>query len=106
AAAIPLMQELPNGALTRTANVIAKYSYGIYLLHIPALAIGLVAFRGSPALIQWSVCALMLVLLPVVAYHAIEEPGIRLGRGVAARLTHARVRGTEREFDAADAPAP
>jgi peptidoglycan/LPS O-acetylase OafA/YrhL len=105
AVAIPLIRELPDVALTRSAKVVAKYSYGIYLLHIPALAIGLVALRGAPVWIQWTACAGMLVLLPLLAYRAIEGPGIDLGKYLADRWSHGRDRVAP-EVDAADVPAP
>ena len=37
AAAIPLFADSPSAWINRAAATVAKYSYGIYLLHAPAL---------------------------------------------------------------------
>ena len=81
---IPFVRELPRSALTRAGNVIATYSYGIYLLHIPALWFALVLFRGAPLVVQWLIFAFLACALPWAAYHLVERPGIRVGQ----RLVH------------------
>jgi peptidoglycan/LPS O-acetylase OafA/YrhL len=71
--------------VSQAAAVIAKYSYGIYLCHTPALWL---AYRKL-ALPDWQrgVVALLLTAAASVAcYHAIEEPLIRVGTRLAARL--------------------
>jgi peptidoglycan/LPS O-acetylase OafA/YrhL len=87
ALAIPFVRELP---AARFAKTIAKYSYGIYLLHMPALAVGLVTLRHAPLFVQWAVSGFLIVVLPVIAFHLIEEPGIKLGVRLAARWSHTR----------------
>ena len=77
------ISDLPASRLTRGAHTIATYSYGIYLLHIPALGLAFVWGAAWPAALQWAVYAALLVALPVVGYHAIERPGIRLGKRLA-----------------------
>jgi peptidoglycan/LPS O-acetylase OafA/YrhL len=81
---IPFVREIPRSAAARVGHVIAKYSYGIYLLHIPALWIALVPFGRAPHAVQWLAFAFLVVALPWSAYHLIEHPGIRLGQ----RLVH------------------
>jgi peptidoglycan/LPS O-acetylase OafA/YrhL len=80
-------REIASSVFSRAAHVIAKYSYGIYLLHLPALWIALVAFGGAPHLVQWLIFAVLIVLLPWGAFHLIEHPGIVL----AQRILHQRV---------------
>lgn len=82
---IPCVREMRPSWLTRGASTIAKYSYGIYLVHVPALAI---AFRWNaalPQMAQWVLFIVLLVGLPVLAYRLIEAPGIRLGQRLSLR---------------------
>jgi peptidoglycan/LPS O-acetylase OafA/YrhL len=81
---IPFVPELPRSAVTRAAHVVATYSYGIYLLHIPALWIAFVPFGGAPVVVQWLIFAFLVCALPWAAYHLVERPGIRVGQ----RLVH------------------
>jgi len=84
---IPAVREMPASRITALSGVIAKYSYGIYLLHIPALWFSFIVLSSSPAYVQWSVFAALVVALPWLAYTMIEDPGIRIGRRVAQRGT-------------------
>jgi peptidoglycan/LPS O-acetylase OafA/YrhL len=76
---IPFVSNIGPGRLATASATIAKYSYGIYLLHVPALWIGLVAFRWLSPAGQWTMFAVALVATTVLAYHLIEKPGIALG---------------------------
>jgi peptidoglycan/LPS O-acetylase OafA/YrhL len=79
-------RDLPDCVLTRAAHTVATYSYSIYLLHIPALALAFVWGRALHPAWQWVLLIGLLIALPFLAYHVIEEPGIRLGKRVSARL--------------------
>ncbi|MGV3708200.1 MAG: acyltransferase family protein [Gemmatimonas sp.] len=89
---ITCARELPGSLWTRIAHQIAKYSYGIYLLHAFALWVAFVPFARTPMYVQWAVFAVLLGVLPWVAYHAIEAPLIRVGK----RLTHNSVESGSR----------
>ncbi len=80
-AAIPWFREVRCRPLERVFQVVAKYSYGIYLSHF---GIMLFAFRlpVSPQE-RWLVFITLAVLCPVLIYHAIEYPFNQLGRKVA-----------------------
>jgi peptidoglycan/LPS O-acetylase OafA/YrhL len=82
---IPLTREYRESLATRAAHLIATYSYGVYLLHLPALWIALVAFGGYPRIVQWGLFAVLMIAMPWLAYHLIERPGIWFGQ----RITHA-----------------
>jgi peptidoglycan/LPS O-acetylase OafA/YrhL len=83
---IPLVWDLSPSRLTRVAHVIATYSYGIYLLHTPALFVSFGWGRAWSAALQWTCYAALLAILPFCAYHLIEKPGIAWGK----RITHGR----------------
>jgi peptidoglycan/LPS O-acetylase OafA/YrhL len=76
--------DLRSSWLTGGAHAIATYSYGIYLLHVPALGAAFVWGHALPRAVQWGVYATLIATLPVAAYHAIEAPGIALGQRLAA----------------------
>ena len=82
----PPSWDLPESRVTRAAKTVAKYSYGIYLLHPVAIwfSFGVAYFyaHGSP-LVQWTLLGIGVVLLPWLAYTYIEAPMI----GVGVRLT-------------------
>ena len=56
---IPLAAEMPESPVSRLAYGIAKYSYSIYLLHLPVLWIALVLFGRAPQVAQWLFFALL-----------------------------------------------
>lgn len=85
-ATIPFVRDAGPGRLAALAKTIAKYSYGFYLAHVPAMWAAFVVLRPAHWLVQWSVLAALLVALPWAAYHAIERPGIRLGLWLTGRM--------------------
>jgi peptidoglycan/LPS O-acetylase OafA/YrhL len=81
---LPRIAELSESVVTRAAKTIATYSYGIYLLHVPVLWLAFNVGAKLPLALQLGIVAGGLVLFPWLAYHLIEEPGIRLGRARVA----------------------
>ena len=82
-ALIPLVAERPNSTATDFAHQVAKYSYGLYLTHVPILWLWLRAIPNLPMAARWTGVALSLVLVPIVLYRAIEHPMTNLGRHFA-----------------------
>jgi len=83
--ALPLFRQLKSEVVLAPSRQIAKYSYGIYLTHPFAIVIGLYLLRGYAWPIRALGVGVPLVVLPVVAYHLVEHPMIRLGSRLAAR---------------------
>jgi peptidoglycan/LPS O-acetylase OafA/YrhL len=100
---IPIVAELRPSLFTSTAHQIAKYSYGIYLSHVPVLDVAVVLMRNEPLWLRTVTALVGIVVTPVFLYHVIEEPMIAFGTRVAARfsLRHVRVATL-----ASTAPAP
>jgi peptidoglycan/LPS O-acetylase OafA/YrhL len=72
------------GPVVRLSRVIARYSYSIYLSHV-----GVTPFCfGLPVPIgpQWLIFAVLAIVTPVVLYHLIEDPLIRVARKIADRI--------------------
>jgi len=76
---IPYVSNIAPGRFAAACASIAKYSYVIYLLHLPAVWIGVVVFRGLSHAGQWTMLFVALVTTTVLSYHLIEKPGISLG---------------------------
>ena len=87
ALSIPHFRPVAEGWAKRAAHQIAKYSYGIYLFHMLGLWIawGPTSPVTLSPLMAWLVFGSSLTIVPVLAYHAVEEPLIRVGGRAAAR---------------------
>jgi len=90
--ALPWIREMQSELLRRACKVIAKYSFGIYLLHDICIPISIDAC-GKNA--HWTVVAFTSILSSAAfayfAYHAIEEPFIQLGAKLLARINSAKL---------------
>jgi peptidoglycan/LPS O-acetylase OafA/YrhL len=81
-----LFGELKVSLLTRLAQSIARYSYGIYLLHYFAMWFAFVILKNLNAGLQITIFVATLVSLPVILYHSIEAPLIAAGVKISERL--------------------
>jgi len=78
----------PSSAIVRIgSHTIAKYSYGIYLAHVPLMWL---CFREGHGIRAFAIFTAAMVLVPLLAYHAIEAPLIRLGMRVSSRRVENR----------------
>jgi peptidoglycan/LPS O-acetylase OafA/YrhL len=80
---IPQCRQITSGPVARTSKTVATYSYGIYLTHVFALGLAF-PVAGATTAVQWAIFAVLLPGLAVLAYRAVEAPGIALGRRAAA----------------------
>jgi peptidoglycan/LPS O-acetylase OafA/YrhL len=89
AIAIPVFSDGTNIWLAVPAQQLAKYSYGVYLLHVPALILVLRYLPGLPLALKCLVFLVLTAAMSFVSYHSIEEPLIRLGKRLttASRLS-------------------
>lgn len=78
-AMLPLSQEVQSVPVARYSALIARYSYGIYLVHVPLM--WLAFFRMGT--FEWparvGVFVILNIALPVALYHGLEAPLIKLG---------------------------
>jgi len=84
---LPRVREMKAEILRNTVAIIAKYSFGIYLVHeicilLTKEILGAAAHRSLIALVS----VLSTAFFSFVAYHSIEAPLIRLGSQVSTRL--------------------
>jgi peptidoglycan/LPS O-acetylase OafA/YrhL len=84
---IPRCREIKLGWLRRAGNEIARYSYGIYLVHGPMIDFSFQYFKDASPVVPWVVFVAGTAGLSYIAYHAVEKPCIEFGRALADRLS-------------------
>jgi peptidoglycan/LPS O-acetylase OafA/YrhL len=92
---LPMFRQMRANWAIVPCRIIAKYSYGIYLMHSFAILIGLDMLRRHSLGVRLLAEAVPLVVLPVLAYHLLENPLIKIGARVAA---HAEQRYEQHEL--------
>jgi len=82
---IPQFKELSSPRVRMVTKRVALYSYGIYLSHQFSIWIALGVLHTQPLWLRLLFLVGLLVSLPVILYHCIEEPLIKLGSKLASR---------------------
>jgi len=77
-----MFREMPKGILRRTCQLIARYSYGIYLSHFILIWFAFEQLAHWPIAARVGVFLLTTVSVPVALYHLIESPMISMGSRV------------------------
>lgn len=93
-AAIPLFRDIGPGIVATAASLVARYSYGIYLAHLPLRWLCFEELR-MPTWSRWTLFAALVSTVPVLLYHALEAPMVRMGRRAAMRFSGPSSRAIE-----------
>ena len=89
-------------SFTKSAGLVARYSYGIYLSHVPLIWLCFQRLTGLPVAGRWALFVALICVVPVVLYHAIEQPMIRVGKALSVRILPLREAvEMKREFSSA-----
>lgn len=83
---LPAFRELESRWLRAACATVARYSYGIYLSHYVCIWFAFEAMGGLGLAARWSIFLAGAAALPVLMYHFIESPMIRLGNRLALLL--------------------
>jgi peptidoglycan/LPS O-acetylase OafA/YrhL len=102
--AIPHIVGCEARQINRVCGWVAKYSYGIYLLHDPAIWLGFVRCNFMPLPVRVTIFLLTTFGGSVLLYLAIEHPMIVIGNKVADRLCDTKI-GLKAQAAAAGATA-
>lgn len=86
AIAIPQFKEMTNRTICKIAQTIARYSYGIYLVHFICIWLAFQAFDSVSAWQRWAILPTTLSILSYLIYHLVEKPMIRRGERVSSVL--------------------
>jgi peptidoglycan/LPS O-acetylase OafA/YrhL len=82
--AIPVFARIVSRTVNKTSELIAKYSYGIYLTHFFVIWLAFEKLAGLALAWRIGVFVSLAVGLPVIFYHLLEEPMIQVGKRLAA----------------------
>ena len=82
---VPFFADMSSGAAGTAAHFIAKYSYGIYLFHVPALWLAFDRLRWLGIPVSIVLFFGTTAVLSVAGYHLIEEPMISYGKRLSLR---------------------
>jgi peptidoglycan/LPS O-acetylase OafA/YrhL len=88
---IPQFHDLSDNILSSAAHAVAKYSYGIYLFHLPAIWLAFDLWRGIGLVASTVVFIVATAVLSVAGYRWIEEPMIQIGKHLAERTESSRL---------------
>lgn len=88
---IPQFKEIRQRFVCRSSNLVARYSYGIYLSHVVLMWFVFINLPPLPLAIQIALVLSMLIFVPVLLYHFVEAPCMRVGARLARRIGSRRV---------------
>jgi peptidoglycan/LPS O-acetylase OafA/YrhL len=80
--ALPQFRELNNCLLRKVCATLARYSYGIYLLHFLCMWIAFQAIRGIAEWSRWTIFIVTVSVFPVLTYHLLEAPLMHADRTI------------------------
>lgn len=83
---LPTFKQVQTRWIMSSSYAIAKYSYGIYLVHPISILIAVNLMQGFNLVWRLSALVLSLALMAVAAHKLVEAPMIRLGSKLANRL--------------------
>jgi peptidoglycan/LPS O-acetylase OafA/YrhL len=86
---LPLFRAAPENSVARAAGLLARYSYGIYLSHVPLLWLCFHGMAGFSGATRWVTFIVLMTIVPVGLYHLVEEPMIRLGKALSSKAVRA-----------------
>jgi len=90
---LPHVQSCEISTLNRICGWVAKYSYGIYLLHDPAIWVGFDKLGNLPIVVRVSTFLLATFGGSALIYHALERPMILIGNKASTAISRKRIPG-------------
>jgi peptidoglycan/LPS O-acetylase OafA/YrhL len=88
--AIPMFLEVRSRWLKSISKLIARYSYGIYVSHVPILWFCFTRVHLGSAAVSALLAVLLTTAISVFVYHWIEDPAIQVGKRLTTRVLHGR----------------
>jgi peptidoglycan/LPS O-acetylase OafA/YrhL len=105
--AIPLFKEIDLRFLSSSVHLLAKYSYGVYLFHVPVLILVFKHLGSLPLLLKVCIFVGITSIVTVVSYSLIEHPMIQVGKRLASWFdrTEIRSRCVEEQIEPLEVPS-
>ena len=82
------LREIESRWLCAAAHFVAKYSYGIYLSHIPIMWLVTEPMSAAPVVLRIAVFLILAPAVPILLYYTVEKPAIDLGTRLTCRLRY------------------
>jgi peptidoglycan/LPS O-acetylase OafA/YrhL len=76
---LPRLMEPTDARLEIVCATIAKYSYGIYLVHVPCIWLGFDVLADQNLFVQWIIFISATAFFSFSVYHLVEKPFIEFG---------------------------
>lgn len=87
--AIPFFADISNRSINAITLRIARYSYGVYLSHIPILWLCFSLLHIGNVFASAILAVILTAFASIVLYRTIESPAIQLGKRVSTRMLEA-----------------
>lgn len=91
ALAFPYIRDMQTGWLTSFCHLVAKYSYGIYLIHVIGLWISFQLIRSGNPVFSVLIAIAITSVASIVSFHVLEDPLIRIGKNLSDLLGKPRL---------------
>jgi peptidoglycan/LPS O-acetylase OafA/YrhL len=85
--AIPMFFEIRSRWLKVFSKLIARYSYGIYICHVPVFWLFFTKLHVGSVPTTAAISVIATAALSVLAHHCVEDPAIHMGKRLGARIT-------------------
>jgi len=82
---LPYCREIPYRFLKEASKLLAKYSYGVYLWHMPVIWLCVTKLPTGSRLLMFAASVTLTVVVSVATYHWIEHPGIEWSKRITSR---------------------
>jgi peptidoglycan/LPS O-acetylase OafA/YrhL len=83
---VPYFSEMSSTWLQTLCHTVARYSYGIYLVHFICIWLAFERLGKLPVAVRWLVFMVTVAAIPIILYHLLESPMISLGRRITDRM--------------------
>jgi peptidoglycan/LPS O-acetylase OafA/YrhL len=94
---LPVVREPKSRFIRESSAFVARYSYGIYLVHVPCIWLGFQVLGAVPVPIQWAGFVVSTIGISMLLYHFVEAPFIRFGTRLSYRWMGVAPTVTEEE---------
>ncbi len=89
--AIPLFREVRSRWLKSISKLVARYSYGIYVSHVPILWFCFTRVHAGSVVASALLAVVLTAAVSVFVFHKIEDPAIGVGKKITTRVVRTRV---------------
>jgi peptidoglycan/LPS O-acetylase OafA/YrhL len=83
---IPFFASITNRWLNEISKRVARYSYGIYVCHVPILWLCFVKFHVTPVAVSVVLSLFLTMLVSILLFNWLENPAIKFGKQFSTQI--------------------